>query len=407
MFPKAKKEASMPQAGRRGCKPVGQRRPIDRSRLGAIVDTVAEQDRRSPCVDNPNSRMNVPEPSAPHSSHPQGRAANMRESSSFSDSSSLVFVGIDVSKDTLEVCIDPSLNGESLQRFVVDNTDQAINTLIDRLQTAKVRLVVLEATGRYHRRVAGTLLSAGIPVKVLNPQRARDFAKSLGKLEKSDPIDAGVLAHFGRAINPKPDVLPKKGQAELADLISRRRALVQMRIAETNRSHELMPKLASRQSRQLLDMIERQIDALDREIAKQIQADDDWQNKSRIIDSVPGIGPDSANQLVIDLPELGQLNRQQIAKLIGVAPLMRDSGHFRGQRTIGGGRREIRTTLYMLAHNAAMHCPRFKEFFTNLRARGKAHKVAMIACMRKLLVTLNQMIKTNTSWKENFTMVST
>jgi transposase len=407
MFPKAKKEGSMPQAGRRGCKPVSQRRSTDRSRLGAIVDAVAEQDRRSPCVDNPNSRMNVPEPLAPHSSHPQGRAANMRESSFLSDSSSLVFAGIDVSKDTLEVCIDPTLNGESLQRFSADNTDQAINTLIERLQTAKVRLVVLEATGRYHRRVAGTLLSAGIPTKVLNPQRARDFAKSLGKLEKSDPIDAQVLAHFGRAINPKPDVLPKKGQTELTDLVSRRRALVQMRIAETNRSHEQMPKLATRQSKQLLDMIERQIDDLDREIAKQIQADDDWQNKSRIIDSVPGIGPDSANQLVIDLPELGQLNRQQIAKLVGVAPLMRESGHFRGQRTIGGGRREIRTTLYMLAHNAAMHCPRFKEFFINLKARGKAHKVAMTACMRKLLVTLNQMIKTNTSWKENFAMEST
>ena len=331
----------------------------------------------------------------------------MRESSSLSDSSSLVFVGIDVSKATLEVCIDPTLIGQSLQRFSVDNTDQAINTLIDRLRTANVRLVILEATGRYHRRLAGTLLSAGIPTKVLNPQRARDFAKSLGKLEKSDPIDAAVLAHFGRAINPKPDVLPKKGQTELADLVSRRRALVQMRIAETNRSHDLAPRLAVNQSRQLLGMIERQIDALDREIAKQIQADDDWHNRSQIIDSVPGIGPDSANQLVVDLPELGKLNRQQISKLVGVAPLMRDSGPSRGQRTIGGGRHDIRTTLYMLAHNAVLHCPRFKEFFTNLRSRGKQHKLAMTACMRKLLITLNQMLKTNTFWNPNLLTVNT
>jgi len=401
MFPNERKKGSMPQADRRGCKPAGQRWPIDRSRLGASVDTVAEQDRRSPCVDNPNSRMNVPGTSAGHSSNPQGRAAHMRESSSLSESSSSpVFAGIDVSKTTLQVCIDPTLIGESLQQFSVDNIDQAINTLVDRLHNAKVRLVVLEATGRYHRRIAGSLLSAGIPTKVLNPQRARDFAKSLGKLEKSDPIDAAVLAHFGRSINPKPDVLPQKDQTELADLISRRRALVQMRIAETNRSHDLMPRLAASQSKRLLGLIEQQIDALDCEIAKQIQADDDWHNKSQIIDSIPGIGPDSANQLVAVLPELGKLNRQQIAKLVGVAPLARDSGPFKGQRTIGGGRADIRTMLYMLAHNAVMYCPRFEYFFKHLRANGKAHKVAMTACMRKLLVTLNQMVKTNTRWKQ-------
>jgi transposase len=401
MFPNVKKEGSMPHAVERVAKPARRRRAADRSRLGANVDTVAEQDRRLLCVDNPNSRLNVSGTVARHSSNPQGRAATMCESSSFSASSSPVFVGIDVAKQTLEVFVDFSLMNQPPQRFSINNTEQAINTLIDRLKKANVRLVILEATGRYHRCVAGMLLSAGIPTKVLNPQRARDFAKSQGKLEKSDPIDAQVLADFARAINPKPDVAPRAGATQLADLISRRRSLVQMRIAETNRSHDQMPMLAAVQSKKMLGLIQLQIDALDREIAKQIEADDDWHNKSQIIDSVPGIGPDSANQLVIDLPELGNLNRQQIAKLVGLAPLLRDSGHARGQRTIGGGRHDVRTTLYMLAHNAVLHCPRFKEFFQDLRSRGKAHKVAMTACMRKLLITLNQMVKTNTHWKQN------
>jgi transposase len=402
MFPNVKKEGSIPHAVEQVEKPARRRRPADRSRLGANVDTVAEHDRRSLCVDNPNSRLNVPGNTAGHSSNPQGRAATMCESSSpLVPSSSPVFVGIDVAKDTLEVFIDSSLMNLPPQRLSLDNNEKAINTLIEKLKKANVRLVILESTGRYHRCVAGMLLAADIPTKVLNPQRARDFAKAQGKLEKSDPIDAQVLADYARAICPKPDVAPKAGEAELADLIARRRALVQMRIAETNRSHERMPKLAATQSKKMLELIQRQIDDLDSEIASKVQADDDWHNKSKIIDSVPGIGPDSANQLVIDLPELGNLNRQQIAKLVGVAPLMRDSGHARGQRTIGGGRRDVRTTLYMLAHNAVLHCPRFKEFFKELRSRGKAHKVAMTACMRKLLITLNQMVKTNTTWKPN------
>lgn len=320
--------------------------------------------------------------------------------SSLHRSSSRSVAGIDVSKHTLDICIDQSHIDQPSQRFSLGNNDQDIDTLIQRLRAANVGLVIIEATGRYHRRLAATLLMANIPTKVINPQRSRDFARSLGKLEKSDPIDADVLACFGRAINPTPDVLPKAGQGDLADLVSRRRALIQVRVAETNRGHDELPKLAAQQSKRLLRLVDQQIEDLDRAIAKRIEADDDWHNKSQIIDSVPGIGPDSANQLVIDLPELGQLNRQEIAKLVGVAPLLRDSGRFRGQRTIGGGRHDIRSTLYMLAHNAVLYCPRFKQFFQNLRSRGKVHKVAMTACMRKLLITLNRMIKTNTLWNQ-------
>jgi transposase len=305
-------------------------------------------------------------------------------------------VGIDVSKKTLDVFIDDPLH----ERFSLDNTEEAIAALVDRLRAARVRLVVVEATGRYHRRLAATLLASGIAASVVNPQRVREFARALGKLEKSDAVDAEVLARFARLINPRPDSIQRENQTILSDLVARRRSLVQLRVAEKNRAHDELPKLARLQSKQLLRLLEQQIEDLDREIAKQIQADDDWHNKSRILDSVPGIGPDSANQLVVDLPELGQLNRQQIAKLAGLAPINRDSGQLRGQRTIGGGRSDVRTTLYMLAHNAVLHCPRFQRFFEQLRARGKKHKVAMTACMRKLLVTLNQMIKTNTHWNQ-------
>jgi len=306
------------------------------------------------------------------------------------------FVGIDVSKKKLDIFI--SDHSDQPQRLSILNQDEPIAALIDRLRAANVRLVVIEATGRYHRRVAAMLLMAGIPTSVVNPQRVREFARAMGRLEKSDSIDAAVLADFARLVNPRPDPVQRENQTILSDLVSRRRSLVQLRVAETNRAQEDLPKLARDQSKKLLRLIEQQIEDLDREIAKHIQADDDWHNKSQIIDSVPGIGPDSANQLVVDLPELGKLNRQQIAKLIGLAPLNRDSGQFQGQRRIGGGRRDVRTTLYMLAHNAVLHCPRFKRYFVSLCVRGKKHKVAMVACMRKLLVTLNQMIKTNTHW---------
>jgi transposase len=311
------------------------------------------------------------------------------------DFSSAPVVGIDVSKKSLDIFID-SID----QRFTLDNSDPAIAVLVDRLRAANVRLVVIEATGRYHRCLAGTLLAAGIATSVVNPQRVREFAKAMGTLEKSDAIDAQILAAFARRIDPRPDAIQRENQTILADLVSRRRSLVQVRVAEKNRAHDDLPTLAARQSKKLLRLIEQQIEDLDRAIAQQIQADDDWHNTSQIIDSVPGVGPDSANQLVIDLPELGKLNRQQIAKLAGLAPLIRESGQFRGQRSIRGGRHDVRTTLYMLAHNAVLYCPRFKRFFDHLIARGKKHKVAMTACMRKLLVTLNQMVKTNTHWNQ-------
>lgn len=333
--------------------------------------------------------MNATDATRLGSSNPQGRAAMQHDLS-------LPVAGIDVAKHKLDVFIDTLA-----EHFTLDNNETSILTLIEKLRNAQVRLVVIEATGRYHRRLASMLLDAGIATAVINPQRAREFARAMGKLEKSDPIDARMLAAFGRRLAPEPDKIRRENQTVLQDLLSRRRSLVQTRVAEKNRSHDDLPKLAKSQSVRMLRLIEQQIEDLDRAIAKLIEKDDDSHNKSQIIDSIPGIGPDSANALVGDLPELGQLSREQIAKLVGVAPLNCDSGGFKGKRRIKGGRAHVRTALYMMAHNAVMWCPRFTRFFEQLTAKGKCHNVAMTACMRKLLITLNQMVKTNTPWNQN------
>jgi transposase len=331
--------------------------------------------------------LNVLTPPRQGSSHPQGREATMQH-----ESSTQPVAGIDVSKAKLDCfidCLDKS--------FTDSNDEQAIAGLIDQLKAANVRLVLIEATGRYHRRLAAQLLDAAIPVAVVNPQRAREFARSIGKLEKTDRIDARVLAAFARASDAH-RLLGKTSanQTQIDDLVSRRRALVQLRIAEKNRQHEDLPKLLVSQNKKLLRLIEQQIEDLDRAIATLIESDDDWRNKSDLITSVPGVGQGTAHQLIADLPELGKLNRQRIAKLVGVAPLNCDSGQHRGKRRIAGGRGPVRTTLYMAAFNAIRYCERFRAYAAHLKEAGKPFKVIMTACMRKLLITLNQMIKTNT-----------
>ena len=304
--------------------------------------------------------------------------------------------GVDVSKGQLDLFVDTIG-----LRLRVANDDAGVAQLVARLREHKARLVVVEATGRYHRRAAAALLQAGVDVAVVNPAHARAFARAAGRLEKSDRIDAELLARFGRAMGPRAAVKTPEDQAVLSDLVSRRRGLVQMRVAETNRAHGQLPRLAARQSQALLRLLEQQVEDLDREIARRVEADDDWRGRAGVIDSVPGIGPATANQLVVDLPELGRLNRQEIAKLVGVAPLNRDSGRYRGQRKIGGGREAVRTCLYMAAFNARQKCDRFRRYFDGLMARGKLYQVAMTACVRKLLVVLNTMVRNNTHWDQH------
>lgn len=308
----------------------------------------------------------------------------------------VVFVGIDVSKAKLDVYVDVDEGGAG-QWVHVPNDDAGVAQLVGRLRASDVRRVVIEATGRLHRHVAGELVQAGIPVALVNPQRAREYARSAGTLEKTDRVDAKVLAAFGRGVRLR--TLEGGGPAkrsELDDLVSRRRALVQMRVAETNRLHDEVPKLARAQGAKMLRLIDQQIEDLDRAIAEIIDGDDDWRRTRDVITSVPGVSDGTANQLIADLPELGRLSRQRIAKLVGVAPLADDSGPRKGARHIRGGRRPVRNALYMAAFNAMRFCDRFRRMADQLRQRGKAFKVIVTACMRKLLVTLNQMVKTGT-----------
>lgn len=319
----------------------------------------------------------------------------------FSESS--LVVGIDVSKAQLDCYVDP------LGKWIhVPNDQQGIAQLIDQLRSLAmpIRLVVIEATGRLHRRVAAELLAADIAVALVNPQRAREYARSTGQLEKTDRVDARVLAEFGRGVRHRTlQQIPQK-QVDLDDLISRRRGLIQMRIAERNRLHDQLPKLARSQGEKLLRLIDQQIEDLDRAIGELVDGDDDWQRKSQIITSVPGVSDGTAHQLIADLPELGTLNRQSIAKLVGVAPLADDSGTRKGARRIKGGRQSVRNALYMAAFNAMRHCERFRQMAKRLKDSGKAFKVIVTACMRKLLVTLNQMVKTNTCYNASLNVVA-
>jgi transposase len=318
------------------------------------------------------------------------------------DSSVSCVVGIDVSKAMLDCHIDP------IGQWVhVTNDADGLAKLIKQLGTFTIQLVVVEATGRLHRRLAAELLAAAIPVALVNPQRAREFARATGRLEKTDRVDAKVLAEFGRGVKLRTlEKLPEK-QVDLDDLISRRRALVQMRVAEQNRLHDQLPKLARAQGEKLLRLVDQQIEDLDRAIAELIDGDDDWKRKSEIITSVPGVSDGTANQLIADLPELGDLSRQRIAKLVGVAPLAVDSGKRNGLRRIKGGRGPVRSALYMAAFNAMRYCERFKQMAERLRKAGKAFKVIVTACMRKLLVTLNQMIKTDTIYNASLNVSAT
>jgi transposase len=304
-----------------------------------------------------------------------------------------VFVGIDVSKAKLDVCIDP-LN----LAFSVDNDDKGIEQLIGKLAAYRVLLVVIEATGKYERRLAVQLLSAAIVVAVVNPRQVRDFARALGKLAKTDAIDARILAQFGRMVGPRAaDLDPKR--LLLDELISRRRQILEMRTMERNRQQQTMAGLPGKQIAKVLRLLEQQLEDLDREIAEMIEIDDDWRNKQQKLTSVPGVGPTTAQHLIAELPELGKLNRQQIAALAGVAPVNRDSGMMRGHRTTFGGRKQLRSALYMAAFVARRCNTQIKAFADRLEQAGKSFKVIVVACMRKLLTILNAMIKTNQSWK--------
>jgi transposase len=303
------------------------------------------------------------------------------------------FVGIDVSKRSWDVHVLPSGVHCSL-----GNDDAGLKQLLAILKAAGRCLLVVEATGGFERRLVGELIDAGHHVSVVNPRQVRDFAKGMGQLAKTDRIDARVLAMFAEKVQPRLSTKTPEKRQELDALVGRRRQLVQMRATEQVRREQSPTKAARKSVVHLIDVLRKEIDKLDEAIAKLIESDDDWRAKVEILKSVPGVGPQTSATLVAELPELGELNRQQISALVGVAPFNRDSGTLRGKRTIRGGRRTVRNILYMAALTARRCNPWLKKFADRLRIAGKPHHVMMTACIRKLLTLLNTMLSTATRW---------
>ena len=307
-------------------------------------------------------------------------------------SASAVFVGIDVSKAHLDVAVRPTED-----EWRSENTETGVKEVIDRLKKLGADLVVLEATGKLESAVASGLAVEGVPVVVVNPRQVRDFAKSTGQLAKTDVLDARVLAHFGEAVRPEPRPLPDEQAKQLSSLLSRRRQLREMLTAEGNRLGSADRKMR-RRLRVHIRWLKKELLEIDDDLDDAIQESPLWRAKDDILKSVPGIGKIVSTTLIAELPELGVLNSKEIAALAGVAPLNRDSGTLAGRRTVWGGRARVRTALYMAALVASRHNPVIKEFYERLCEVGKPKKVALTACMRKLLLIVNSMIKNKQRW---------
>lgn len=305
------------------------------------------------------------------------------------------YVGIDVSKKHLDIAIRPG--GEY---WSVANDEHGIDELVARLKSLGPRLVVLEATGGLELSVTASLGAAGLPAAVVNPRQVRDFARAMGQLAKTDRLDAHVLARFGEAIQPTPRPLRDSEAQALSALLSRRRQVVGMLTAEKNRLYAARPSVR-REIRQHIVWLEKSLARLNDDLGGALRESPLWRERDDLLQSVPGVGPVLSVTLLAELPELGTLNRKQIASLVGVAPLNRDSGSLRGRRTVWGGRAQVRATLYM-ATLAATRCnPVVRSFYQHLCTAGKAKKVALTACMRKLLTILNSMLRSHTTWQPN------
>ena len=304
-------------------------------------------------------------------------------------------VGIDVSKERLDVCLLPE--GET---FSVANDQAGIDELLARLAGPGVspELVVLEATGKYERPAAAAIAASGMTVAVVNPRQTRDFAKATGRLAKTDKIDARVLARFAAAVGPRPSVLPDEEAQALQAILTRRRQLLEMVLAEKNRLL-MAPKAVASRIRAHVRWLEKELDRADRELDEAIETSAAWKENEALLRGVPGVGPVLARTLLAELPELGALPHKRLSALVGVAPFNRDSGTFRGKREVWGGRAPVRAALYMGALVAVRHNPVLKEFYERLVSAGKPKKVALVACMSKLLSILNAMMRDRTSWR--------
>jgi transposase len=304
-----------------------------------------------------------------------------------------IVVGIDVSKNRLDVAVRP---GERMLRFGRDAA--GIESLVGELVRLGVQLVAVEATGGFETVVVASLAAASLPVVVVNPAQVRAFARALGQRAKTDPIDAQVIAHFAAATRPQVRPLPDATTQALADLVTRRRQIIQMIVAERAREERASPR-ARKSIGRLLKTLQAELSELNGEIDETVRGSPVWREKEDLLASVPGVGPVTARTMLAELPELGQLDRRQIAALAGLAPFTRQSGQWRGKSFIGGGRASVRAVLFMAAMTAMRHNPLLRAFHQRLRSAGKPKMVAIIAVARKLLTILNAMMRDKTPWQ--------
>lgn len=304
-----------------------------------------------------------------------------------------LYVGIDVSKDRLDVHTHPA--GES---FAVSRDHAGLLALAERLRGLPAELIAVEATGGFETVVVAELAAAGLPVVTVNPARVRAYAQAIGRRAKTDPLDAATIAKFAEATKPELRALPDVATQQLADLVARRRQIVQMIAAERQREKRATARMRKSIAR-LLKALEKELSSLEQELDDNVRGSPLWREQEDLLLSVPGVGKTTARTLLAELPELGHLSRRTIAALAGVAPWTRQSGHWRGQAFIGGGRATVRCALYMAAVTASRHNPVLAAFYAQLLKRGKAKKLALIAVARKLLTILNALIRDNRSWQ--------
>jgi transposase len=308
--------------------------------------------------------------------------------------STKVSVGIDVSKSMLDIAIH-----ETGETWSCSNDASDCAALVPKLRQLKATSIVLEATGGFETLVTATLSAADLPVIIVNPRQVRDFAKATGQLAKTDRIDARVLAHFAAAINPSPRPAKSEQAQHLEALLARRRQIVEMLVAEKNRLANHRDHAVVKDLKTHIAWLQRRLKSSDDELQRVLKASPVWREREELLRSAPGVGPVLSLTLLAQLPELGQLNRREIAKLVGVAPFNWDSGKWRGSRHIWGGRAAVRSPLFMATLCAIRINPTIKYFYQKLIKAGKAKKVAITACMRKLLTILNIMLKTQTPWR--------
>ena len=305
-----------------------------------------------------------------------------------------MFVGIDVSKDRLDVHVRPS--GES---FAVSRDGAGIADLAERLRVARPTLVVLEATGGFEVTVAAGLAGAGLPLAVVNPAQIRAFARAVGQLAKTDRLDAEIIARFADQVRPEPRPVADEDARALAELVARRRQVVEMIGMESNRRRQARSDRVRKGVDRVLTALQAELADLDRDLDDQIKGSPAWRAAEDLLTSVPGIGPITARTLIAELPELGRIDRRRLAALVGVAPVNRDSGAMRGHRAIAGGRADVRNVLFMAALAAIRHNPVIKDLYDRLRQRGRPAKTALVAAIRKLLTILNAIIRDQRPWQ--------